>query len=277
MSTTFKTAATKTADVDGTPFVYREIGPTGGIPVVLLHHLTATLDDWDPRIVDGLAAHHHVVAFDNRGVGGSGGTTPTTVADMARDAVAFIEKLGFAQVDLFGFSLGGFIAQVIAESNPNLVRKLVLTGTAPAGGEGVANVGAVLQDAFAKAGETNTHPKQHLFFTPSRPGLTAAAEFLARLQERTEGLDKPVSNETIQAQITAIVGWQEADPSGLAAITQPTFIANGDRDIMVPTINSFELARRLPNAQLSIFPDAGHGGIFQYHEIFVKQVLDFLR
>lgn len=276
MSATYKTAPTKSVDVGGTSFAYREIGKRGQIPVVLLHHLTAVLDDWDPRIVDGLAARHHVIAFDNRGVGGTGGKTPDNVQDMARDAVAFIATLGFDKVDLFGFSLGGLIAQDIAQSHPQLVRKLVLAGTAPAGGEGISNLGAVLQDAFAKAAATNTHPKQHLFFSPSSAGREAAGDFLARLQERTEDLDKPVTNETIGAQIAAIIGWQSVDASGLSSIIHPALIANGDRDIMLPTVNSFELARRLPNAQLSIFPDAGHGGIFQYHDTFVKQVLDFL-
>jgi len=152
MSMTFENAATKSVDVNGTNFVFREIGKKGGVPVVLLHHLTAVLEDWDPRVVDGLAAKHHVIAFDNRGVGGSGGSTPKTVEEMAQDAVAFIGALGFSKVDLFGFSLGGFVSQVIAQQQPGLVRKIILAGTGPAGGEGIANVGPVLQDAFGKAG-----------------------------------------------------------------------------------------------------------------------------
>ena len=144
MKTSFQTAKTKTVDVNGTRFVFREIGEPRGVPIVLLHHLTAVLEDWDPRVVDGLAARNHVIVFDNRGVGGSGGSTPDSVAAMARDAVAFIRALGFEKVDLFGFSLGGFIAQVIAQEQPGLVRKIILAGTGPAGGEGIANAGALL-------------------------------------------------------------------------------------------------------------------------------------
>src|SRR6202163_4263423 len=150
MSMTFENATTKSVDVNGTNFVFREIGKKGGVPVVFLHHLTAVLDDWDPRVVDGLAAKHPVIVFDNRGVGGSGGSTPKTVEEMARDAVAFIGALGFSKVDLLGFSLGGFVSQVIAQQQPGLVRKIILAGTGP-GGDGIVNVGAVLQDAFGKA------------------------------------------------------------------------------------------------------------------------------
>ena len=186
MTTTFNAAATKTVRVNGTNFVYRKIGDKPGIPVVFLHHLTAVLEDWDPAIADGLAKSRPVIVFDNRGVGGSGGMTPDNVADMAKDAMAFIDALGLAKVDLFGFSLGGFIAQIIAQERPDLVRRIILAGTAPAGGEGIINVGAVLQDAIAKAGAENKHPKHLLFFRPSKDSQKAADAFLSRLSERKE-------------------------------------------------------------------------------------------
>jgi pimeloyl-ACP methyl ester carboxylesterase len=277
MSITFENAPTKSVDVNRTRFVFREIGRKGGVPVVFLHHLAAVLDDWDPRVVDGLAAQHHVIAFDNRGVGGSGGSTPKTVEDMARDAVAFIGALGFSKVDLFGFSLGGFIAQVIAQQQPGLVRKIILAGTGPAGGDGILNVDAVLQDAFGKAGATKKHPKHFLFFTQTSNGQNAADDFLRRLKERTKDLDPPASDETVQAQIAAIKAWGQGDATKLGMVHHPVLVANGDDDAMVPTFNSFELARRLPKAQLSIFPDAGHGGIFQHHAAFVQQALAFLQ
>ena len=277
MSTTFENAPTKSVDVNGTTFVYRDIGKAGGIPVVFLHHLTAVLEDWDPRVVDGLAAKHRVILFDNRGVGGSGGATPKTVEEMARDAVAFMGALGFSKVDLLGFSLGGFVAQVIAQQQPDLVRKIILAGTGPAGGEGIANVGAVLQDAFGKAGAANRHPKHFLFFTQTRDGQTAADEFLLHLKKRTKDLDAAVSDETVQAQLAAIQAWGQGDAAALETVQHPVLVANGDNDAMVPSRNSFELARRLPNAQLSIFPDAGHGGIFQHHAAFVRQALVFLQ
>ena len=276
MSTSFENATTKSVDVNGTKFVFREMGKPGGVPVVLLHHLTAVLEDWDPRVVDGLAAKHHVIVFDNRGVGRSGGSTPKTVEEMARDAVTFIGALGFSKVDLLGFSLGGFVAQVIAQQQPGLVRKIILAGTGPAGGEGIANVGAVLQDAFGKAGTSNRHPKHFLFFTQTSNGQAAADDFLQRLKERTKDLDAPVSNETIQAQLAAIQAWGQGDATKLGTVQHPVLVVNGDDDVMVPSFNSFELARRLPNAQLSIFPDAGHGGIFQHHAAFVQQAVVFL-
>jgi pimeloyl-ACP methyl ester carboxylesterase len=162
-SQTFKTTETQSIEVDGTKFVFRELGPKGGVPVIFLHHLTAVLDDWDPRVVDGIATKHHVVTFDNRGVGGSGGVTPTSVPEMARDAIAFMSALGFEQVDLFGFSLGGFVAQAVIHARPDLVRKAVLSGTGPAGGEGIAGVGAILQDAMSRTAGTGRHPKHILF------------------------------------------------------------------------------------------------------------------
>lgn len=274
---TFENAPNKSLDVNGTSFVYREFGKRVGVPIVFLHHLTAVLDDWDPRVVDGLAARHHVIAFDNRGVGGSGGSTPTSVEEMARDAIAFIRALGLSKVDLLGFSLGGFIVQVIAQQQPDLVRKVIIAGAGPAGGEGISNMGAVLQDAIAKAGASGKHPKHFLFFSQTSNGQAAANAFLARLSERKEGRDAPIGNETIHAQLTAIHAWGQGDASKLSGIHQPVLVANGDRDVMAPTINSFELARRLPNAQLSVFPDASHGGIFQYYAVFVQQALDFLR
>jgi len=273
----FVNAPSQSIDVGGTPFVYRELGKKGGVPVVLLHHLTAVLDDWDPRVVDGLAAEHHVIAFDNRGVGASGGSTPASVEAMASDAVAFIHSLRLDKVDLLGFSLGGFIAQVIAQEEPDLVRKIIIAGSGPAGGEGISNMGAVLQDAVAKAGASGKHPKHFLFFSQTGNGQAAADAFLARLKERTADQDASISNETIGAQLTAIHAWGQGNPSKLSEIHHPVLVANGDDDVMAPTINSFELTRRLPNAQLSIFPDASHGGIFQYYPVFVQQALDFLR
>lgn len=273
----FVNAQSQSIDVGGTPFVYRELGKKGGVPVVLLHHLTAVLDDWDPRVVDGLAAEHHVIAFDNRGVGASGGATPSSVEVMASDAIAFIRALGLSKVDLLGFSLGGFIAQVIAQTKPDLVRKIIIAGSGPAGGEGISNMGSVLQDAVAKAAASGKHPKHFLFFSQTANGQAAANAFLARLNERTADRDAGISNESIGAQLTAIHAWGQGNPSELSEIHHPVLVANGDDDVMAPTINSFELARRLPNAQLSIFPDASHGGIFQYYPVFVQQALDFLR
>ncbi|MFZ6648610.1 alpha/beta fold hydrolase [Undibacterium sp. TJN25] len=273
----FVNAPTKTINVNGTSFTYREAGEKAGVPLVLFHHLTAVLDDWDPRVVDGLAAEHHVIVFNNRGVGASGGSTPMTVEEMANDAIAFIRALELSQVDLLGFSLGGFIAQVVAQEQPDLVRKIIIAGSGPAGGEGISNMGAVLQEAVAKAGASGKHPKHFLFFSQTSNGQAAADAFLARLSERQNDRDMPISNATIHAQLTAIYTWGQGDSARLSEIHHPVLVVNGDHDVMAPTINSFVLAQRLSNAQLTIFPDAGHGGIFQYHSVFVQQALDFLR
>src|SRR5258706_2481833 len=147
MANAYVEAVTKTVDVNGTSFVYRETGEKNGIPIVLLHHLTAVLDDWDPRTIDSLAQKHRVIAFNNRGVGGSKGTTPDTVDDIATDSVAFIRALWPSKTDLLGFSLGGFIAQVIAQKHTDLVRRMILAGTSAAGGEGISNVGSGWQNA----------------------------------------------------------------------------------------------------------------------------------
>lgn len=279
MTVSYTDAPTMTVDIHGTPFTYRQMGTERDVPLVFLHHLTAVLDDWDPAVIDGLAAERHVIAFDNRGVGGTGGTTPDNIEAMADDAVAFLEALGLGTVDLLGFSLGGMVAQVVAEQRPDLVRRLILAGTGPAGGKGGVNAGGVLQSAIQQASAQGKHPKHFLFFSPTPTSQAAADAFLARLDRRTpHDRDTPVSNETIGAQLTALAKWElGTSPAGLATIAQPVLVVNGDEDIMLPTINSFDLAQLLSNAQLSIYPDSGHGGIFQHHSLFVQQALTFLR
>jgi pimeloyl-ACP methyl ester carboxylesterase len=277
MATTFNEAPTKSVNVGGADFAYRVIGDAGGPPVVFLQHFTGVLDDWDPAVIEGVARQHRAIIFDNRGVGRSTGKTPDNVEAMAKDAIAFIEALGLAQVDLIGFSLGGFIAQLIAHDRPELVRRAIFAGTGPAGGKGVSNLAAVLQDAFAKAAEQKKHPKHFLFFSQTQASQAAADAFLARLDARKDDRDPAASSETRQAQATAIIQWGKGSGANgaLSAIKQPALVVNGDNDIMVPTVNSFALFEALPHAELSIFPDAGHGGIFQYHREFVEQALRF--
>jgi pimeloyl-ACP methyl ester carboxylesterase len=275
-SIAWKNAPTKSVDVGGTKFVYRELGLDTGVPVIFLNHLAAELDRWDPRVVDGIATRRRVIVFDNRGIGASEGKTPTSVEAMAQDAVAFIRALGFAQVDLLGFSLGGFISQVIAQEEPQLVRKIILAGTGPAGGTGIDKVTAVTIRDMVKAGLTFRHPEYYLFFTETPNGRNAAGEFLARLKERTENRDKPVAIAAFRAQLKAIHAWGRQRPADLSRIHHPVLVANGDHDKMVPSSNAVDLARRLPNAELVLYEDAGHGGVFQYHEAFVKKALEFL-
>lgn len=277
--TTSQTAATQLIDVNGTSFAYREFGAPSAIPLVFLHHLTATLDDWDPAVLDGVAATRHIIIFDNRGVGRSGGVTPDSVAAMAEDAAAFLDAKGLKQVDLLGFSLGGFIAQRLAATRPALVRRLILAGTGPAGGEGIQNVAAILTEGMQKGAAHGKHPKAFLFFSPTITSQWAGEEFLTRLAARKQDLDAPVTNETIQAQVKAIAVWgspSSAEEIDLGAIRQPVLVVNGDRDTMVPTSNSIALFEKLGNAQLSIYPDSGHGAPFQHSPAFVEQVARFL-
>lgn len=272
----WKNAATRTIDVGGVPFVYRELGPDSGVPMIFLHHLMAVLDDWDPRVIDGIAAQRRVIAFDNRGVGASGGSVPPTIEEMGRDAIDFIRALGFKQVDLLGFSLGGGVAQMIALQAPDLVRRMILAGTGPKGGGGIDDINRVAVVAYLKAALTLSDPRNFLFFPRTPEGKRAAKDYFSRLKERTEDRDKPISLQARRAQLQAIRTAGLSAPDDLSVITQPVFVANGDRDLMVASSLSADMVHRLPNAKLMIYPDSGHGGVFQHHRIFVPAVLDFL-
>ena len=269
-------APTRRVDAAGATFAYRRLGPATGVPVILLNHWGAVLDNFDPRIVDGLAATRPVIAVNYRGVGASGGKAPLTVAEMAEDAIAVIRALGFDEVDLIGFSLGGFVAQDIVRKEPDLIRKVILAGTGPAGGEGIEQVGPVSWPLIIKGMLTFRDPKYYLFFTSAANSRRAAKDFLERLKERKADRDKPITLAAFLRQLKAIKAWGKQAPQDLSVILKPILVANGDQDIMVPSSNSIDLARRLPNAELVLYQDAGHGGIFQYHETFVKKALAFL-
>ena len=195
---------------------------------------------------------------------------------MARDAVAFIRALGLEQVDLLGFSLGGGVAQVIALEEPALVRKLILAGTGPAGGGGISEVRKVAVGAYVRGALTWKDPKHYLFFPRTPAGKLAARDYMARLKERTSDRDKRITPLAMRAQLKAITAFGNRDPHDLSAISHPTLVANGDHDVMVASSHSADMARRLPNASLVIYPDSGHGGVFQYHHEFVAKVQNFL-
>jgi pimeloyl-ACP methyl ester carboxylesterase len=202
-ATAWRDTPTKTIAIDGTPFAYRELGHACGVPVVFRHHFTAVLDDWDPRVIDGIAAQHHVIAVDNRGVGATGSSVPNDLEQMGADAIAFIRALGYEQVDLFGFSLGGAVAQMIALQAPDLVRRIMLAGTGPRGG-GIWKMPFIVGGAYAKALATRKDPRHFLFFPRNAEGRTAAKEYFARLAERTQDLDRPISRRAGLAQLRAI-------------------------------------------------------------------------
>ena len=272
----YKDAPARTVTAGGVTFAYRELGPKGGVPVVFFVHLAANLDNWDPRIIDPIAQHHHVIAFDNRGLGASTGTVPGTVEAMADDAYTFIKALGYEQVDIFSFSLGGMVAQALVVNNPQLVRKLILTGTGPAGGKDMDKVAGVTYADIARAAVSRKDPKEFLFFNRNATGKPAAKAFVDRLEERTTDRDKKVTVKAFLTQLKAIKRWGRSAPVDLSTITQPTLIANGDNDRMVPSVLSEDLHRKVKNSELIIYPDSGHGGIFQYHDQFVPAALDFL-
>jgi pimeloyl-ACP methyl ester carboxylesterase len=274
--TSYKNAPTRTITAGGATYAYRELGPKGGIPVVFFVHLAATLDNWDPRIIDPIAKNHHVIAFDNTGVGASTGQVPDTVEAMADDAYTFITALGLDKIDIFSFSLGGFIAQALVVKHPELVRKLVLTGTGPKGGKDIDKVAGVTYFDILRATLTRSDPKEFLFFNRNATGKPAARAFVNRLEERTVDRDAPIKLKALRTQLKAIKKWGRGTPHDLSKLTQPTLIANGDNDRMVPSTLSEDLHRRIQGSELIIYPDSGHGGIFQFHDEFAPAAVEFL-
>lgn len=274
--TSYKEAPAQTVTAGGVTFAYRELGPRGGVPVVFFVHLAANLDNWDPWIIDPIAKRHHVIAFDNRGLGASTGTVPDTIEAMADDSYTFITALGYEKVDIFSFSLGGMVAQALVVKHPELVRKLILTGTGPAGGKDMDKVAGATYADMVRAALSRKDPKEFLFFNRNATGKPAAKAFVERLKERTTDRDKKVRVKAFQTQLRAIKRWGRSTPVDLSTITQPTLIANGDNDRMVPSVLSEDLYRRIKNSELVMYPDSGHGGIFQFHEKFVPVALEFL-
>ena len=274
--TSYAKAPARTIAAGGTTYAYRELGPKGGIPVVFFVHLAATLDNWDPRIVDPIAKTRHVITFDNKGVGASTGKVPDSVEAMADDAHTFIKALGFDKIDIFSFSLGGMVAQDLVVKHPELVRKLVLTGTGPRGGKDIDKVAGVTYWDILRATLTRSDPKEFLFFNRNATGKPAAKAFVKRLEERTEDRDAKIKTQAFQTQLKAIKKYGRGTPSDLSTLTQPTLIANGDNDRMVPSVLSEDLHRRIAGSELIMYRDSGHGGIFQFHEQFAPAAVEFL-
>ncbi len=272
----YVTVPTKFVEANGIKFAYRSYGKEGDIPVIYFNHLTANLDNCDPRIMDAIAANRQIISFDYRGVGATTGDQGTSIPDMAKDAIAFIHALGYKQVDIVAFSMGGFITQELLLIEPTLARKIVLAGTGPRGGKGVSDVvGLTYKDIF-KGLFTFRDPKFYLFFTQNKVGKAAARDFLKRLKERTENRDKKVKLSVLKKQLKAIKNWGNDKPADLSVFKHPVLVVNGDNDRMVPTPNSYDLANRFTNSEIVIYPNSGHGGIFQYHEEFLKKALPFL-
>jgi pimeloyl-ACP methyl ester carboxylesterase len=274
-----QTAPTKFVEAAGIRFAYRRFGKPGGTPLAFNMHFTGTMDHWDPLVTDGLAATREVILFNNVGISSTTGTVPATVEEMAANAAAFIKALGLAKVDVLGFSLGGLVAQALAGADPGLVRRLILVGTGPRGGEGMATLTPEAQAVF---GATYTNPDEvwlGAFFTPSNASQAAGRAFLKRFRLRAEGRDPEISEQVAPAQLEALAKWGAPRVGAfdyLRGITQPTLVINGSNGVLVYSVNSFILQQNLPNAQLILYPDSNHGSQYQYPTLFVADVTRFL-
>jgi pimeloyl-ACP methyl ester carboxylesterase len=269
------TAPTQFVEAAGARFGYRHLGAEGSVPLVLLQHFRGSMDNWDPAVVDGLAAERPVILFDNRGLGRSSGPTPDTVADMAGDAMAFVDALGLHRVDLMGFSLGGMIVQQILFDRPALIRRAILVGTGGPGADGMFNPEVTM--AATKI-PSDADSLLFLFFQPTRASQGAGRRYLQRMLMRTDR-EPETTRQTIGAHLAAIRAWGEQNGEAFARlkrVEQPVLVVNGTHDYMIPSFNSFALSQQLRGAQLILYPDAGHGSLFQYPNWFVNDVSRFL-
>jgi pimeloyl-ACP methyl ester carboxylesterase len=272
---THVTAPTRFVEVNGIGYAYRRFGAETGTPLLFLQHFRGGLDNWDPLVTDGLAKGRPVILFNNAGVASSSGETPDTIDAMADHVGVFAKALGLSEVDILGFSIGGNIAQSFVLRHPQLVRRLVLVGTGPR--NGVPPTDPRIREVAGNPTPT-VEDFLYLFFSPSEAGKAAGRAFWERRHWRKDA-DPASSAQTAQAQVAAIVEWRQ--PRGeryadLKTIGQRTLVVNGSNDVMVPTPNSFTLAQTIPNAQLIIYPDSGHGSQFQYPELFVTHTQLFL-
>jgi len=272
---THVTAPTRFVEANGIRYAYRRFGAETGTPLLFLQHFRGGMDHWDSLVTDGLAKGRPVILFNNAGVASSSGETPNTIEEMADHAAVFVKALGLSQVDALGFSIGGYVAQEFTLRHPHLVRKLVLLGTAPRNGEPGTD-----PKVLKVAGNPTPDLEDFLFlfFSPSASGEAAGRAFWERRHQRKDQ-DPPSSPQTAQAQVAALLAWREERGERYAylkTIRQPTLVVNGSNDVMVPTINSFTLSQGIPNAQLIVYPDSGHGSQFQYPELFVSHARLFL-
>jgi pimeloyl-ACP methyl ester carboxylesterase len=263
---------------NGIDYAYRDTGGEGGVPLVLLQHFRGNLDNWDPALIDALASARRVITFDNTGVGGSTGTTPDTIEQMAHDAIAFLTAMDIGQVELLGFSIGSFVAQQIALTRPAIVRRLVLASSAP---QGAAGMHGWAPEVIGAIGTPQTSAEQYLgvFFTASAPSRQAGQQAQQRMYARTQDRDTATTWATRQAQYDAVCTWGIPDHAllqRLSCLRMPVFVANGDSDPMILPHYSYLLAGLIPQARLKIYPDSAHGFLFQHHAQSAADVAAFL-
>jgi pimeloyl-ACP methyl ester carboxylesterase len=274
------TAPTQSLEAEGQRYAYRRFGTGSRPPLLCLQHFTGTLDNWDPAVIDPLAAGREVILFESAGLGRSTGAVPESIAGMAQHAHRFLDGLGLANCDVLGFSLGGMIAQQMARDRPSMIRRMILVGTAPRGGEDIMHIEKPSLAKYLRDPALTGYARlQKLFFAPTESSQAAGAAFIKRLALRAQDREPVAGMEGAQAQVAAFREWEHVVGerfADLKGIRHPTLVVNGIFDEMIPVRNSYWLSANLPNAVLLTYPDSGHGSLFQFHESFTRQAAAFL-
>jgi pimeloyl-ACP methyl ester carboxylesterase len=273
------TAPTQFLQASNETYAYRRFGGGAAPPLICLQHFTGTLDNWDPAVTDVLGSGSEIILFDNAGIGRSTGKVPETIPKMAAHALAFLDALDLTRVDLLGFSLGGMVAQELALARPSLVRKMLLVGTGPEGGEDIMHFDSPDLNKIFNSNLPGPQRLVKLFFAPSASSQAAGEAFIARLSRRTEDRDPVSGPEVAKAQVASFRAWEAFTGERFAKlrkIAQPCLVVSGVLDIMIPVKNSYFLSQNLPNAVMLTYPDSGHGSLFQFHESFTRQAAAFL-